>query len=79
MAGFLVGATKSAAQQDRFRDHSRVAGLSEMRDVFDFEAAAYERLDRATYNYTARGGGSEFTTRPQPARRSNGSNSCREP
>lgn len=34
-----------------------------MRDVFDFEAAAYERLDRATFNYTARGGGSEFTTR----------------
>ncbi len=34
-----------------------------MRDVFDFEAAAYERLDRATYNFTARGGGSEFTTR----------------
>ena len=62
-AGFLAGAPRFFGQQDRFRDHSRVAGLAEMRDVFDFEAAAYERLDRATYNYTARGGGSEFTTR----------------
>jgi isopentenyl diphosphate isomerase/L-lactate dehydrogenase-like FMN-dependent dehydrogenase len=63
LAGFLAGAPRLGAQQDRFRDHSRVGGLAEMRDVFDFEAAAYERLDRATYNYTARGGGSEFTTR----------------
>ncbi len=62
-ASFLAGASGLRAQQDRFRDHSRVGGLAEMRDVFDFEAAAYERLDRATYNYTARGGGSEFTTR----------------
>ena len=63
LAGFLAGAKGAHAQQDKFRDHSRIPGLSEMRDVFDFEAAAYERLDRATYNYTARGGGSEFTTR----------------
>ena len=63
LAGFLAGTPSAPGQQDRFRDHSRAAGLSEMRDVFDFEAAAYERLDRATYNYTARGGGSEFTTR----------------
>lgn len=63
LAGFLAGAPGAPGQQDRFRDHSRVGGLAEMRDVFDFEAAAYERLDRATYNYTARGGGSEFTVR----------------
>lgn len=62
-AAFLAGGRSLPGQQDRFRDHSRVAGLDEMRDVFDFEAAAYERLDRATFNYTARGGGSEFTTR----------------
>lgn len=62
-AAFLAGGRLLPGQQDRFRDHSRVAGLDEMRDAFDFEAAAYERLDRATYNYTARGGGSEFTTR----------------
>ena len=62
-AGFLAGSRVLPAQQDEFRDHSRVAGLDEMRDVFDFEAAAYERLDRATYNFTARGGGSEFTVR----------------
>ena len=63
LAGFLIAAESVHSQQDTFRDHSRVAGLDEMRDVFDFEAAAYERLDRATYNYTARGGGSEFTVR----------------
>ena len=63
LAGFLAGAGRLPAQQDRFRDHSRIAGLDEMRDVFDFEAAAYERLDRATYNFTARGGASEFTVR----------------
>lgn len=63
LAAFLAGGLPLSAQQDRFRDHSRIAGLDEMRDVFDFEAAAYERLDRATYNFTARGGGSEFTTR----------------
>ena len=63
LAGFLAGARGLEGQQDRFRDHPRVAGLDEMRDVFDFEAAAYDRLDRQTYNYMARGGGREFTTR----------------
>ncbi len=63
LGAFMAGARLACAQRDPFRDHSRVAGLEEMRDVFDFEAAAYERLDRANYNYTARGGGSEFTAR----------------
>ena len=63
LAAFVTGIEQLHGQQDFFRGHSRVAGLEEMRDVFDFEAAAYERLDRATYNYTARGGGSEFTVR----------------
>ncbi len=63
LAAFVAGARQARTQQDPFRSHSRVRGLAEMRDVFDFEAAAYEKLDRATYNYTARGGGSEFTVR----------------
>lgn len=63
LAGFLSGAIRLPGQQDRFRGHARVAGLEEMGDVFDFEAAAYERLDRETYNFTARGGASEFTVR----------------
>lgn len=63
LTGFLAARGQTSAQQDHFRDHSRVAGLDEMHNVFDFEAAAYERLDRATYNFTARGGGSEFTVR----------------
>ena len=37
--------------------------MAELRDAFDFEAVAYERLDRRTYNFTARGSGSEFTVR----------------
>ncbi len=61
LGGFLAAPALAPAQRDPFRDHSRVAGLDEMRDVFDFEAAAYERLPRATYNFTARGGGTEFT------------------
>ncbi len=63
LAGFLAGSSGLRGQQDTFRAHPRVPGLDEMQDVFDFEAVAYERLDRATYNYTARGGGSEFTLR----------------
>ena len=63
VAGLLAGASTTSAQQDPFRDHSRVPGLAELRNAFDFEAVAYERLDRATYNYTARGSGSEFTLR----------------
>lgn len=63
LAGFLASSVRLPGQQDPYRPHARVAGLAEMRDVFDFEAAAYERLDRATYNFTARGGGSEFTAR----------------
>ncbi len=63
LAGLLAGASTTSAQQDPFRDHSRVPGMAELRNAFDFEAVAYERLDRATYNYTARGSGSEFTVR----------------
>ncbi len=63
LGGFLTHPLVLRGQQDAYRAHPRVPGIDEMRDVFDFEAVAYERLDRATYNYTARGGGSEFTVR----------------
>lgn len=63
LAGFLAGAPRGLGQLDPLRSRPRAAGLEEMRDAFDFEAAAYERLDRATFNYTARGGGGEFTVR----------------
>ncbi len=63
LASFLTGSRRLGAQLDPYRLRDRVPGLDEMRDVFDFEDVAFEKLDRATYNYTARGGGSEFTLR----------------
>ena len=63
LAAFLAGSRQIQGQLDPFRWPDRIPNLDEMRDVFDFESVAYERLDRATYNFTARGGGSEFTTR----------------
>ncbi len=63
LAGFLIGSFELFAQQDPFRDHSRVPGLDEMLTAFDFEEVAYAKLPRATYNYTAHGGAGEFTVR----------------
>jgi isopentenyl diphosphate isomerase/L-lactate dehydrogenase-like FMN-dependent dehydrogenase len=50
-------------QQDPFRDHSRVPGIDELLTTFDFEAAAYAKLPREAYQYTAHGTESEFTLR----------------
>jgi 4-hydroxymandelate oxidase len=63
MAGFLAGSPMLRAQQDPFRDHSRVPGLNELRTVLDFEPVAYARLPRQTYDYTAYGADGEFTLR----------------
>ena len=63
LAGFLAASPLLQAQQDVFRDHSRVPGLDELITAFDFESVTYEKLPRATYDYTAHGGGSEFTVR----------------
>lgn len=63
LAGFLLGSPALFAQQDPFRDHSRVPGLDELLTAFDFEEVAYAKLPRATYNYTAHGGAGEFTAR----------------
>ncbi len=63
MTGFLAGSPLLRAQQDPFRDHSRVPGLDELRTVFDFEPVAYARLPRQTYDYTAYGADGEFTLR----------------
>ena len=62
-AAFLAGSTVLQGQLDPFRDHSRVPGLREMRDVFDFEGVAYARLPRTAYDFTAYGADSEFTVR----------------
>jgi 4-hydroxymandelate oxidase len=63
MAGFLAGSPLLRAQQDPFRDHSRVPGLSELQTVLDFEPVAFARLPRQTYDYTAYGADGEFTLR----------------
>ncbi len=63
LAGFLAGSPQIAAQQDPFRDHSRVPGVDELLTAFDFEPVAYAKLPREAYDYTAQGVESEFTLR----------------
>jgi 4-hydroxymandelate oxidase len=63
LAGFLAGSPLLRGQQDPWRDHSRVPGLDELVDAFDFENAAYAKLPREIYDYTAYAGAGEFTTR----------------
>lgn len=52
-----------AAQQDTFRDHSRVPGMNELLTAFDFEPVAYAKISRDAYDYTAQGVDGEFTLR----------------
>lgn len=61
--GMLAGASFVRAQQDPFRDHSRVPGLDEMVTATDFEEVFRAKLPREIYNYTAHGGEGEFTLR----------------
>lgn len=63
MAGFLAGSPLVRAQQDPFRDHSRVPAMNEMVTAFDFEPVAYAKVQRSNYDYTAYGVDSEFTLR----------------
>ena len=63
MAGFLAGSPLVRAQQDPFRDHSRVPGLNELLTAFDFEPVAYVKVQRFNYDYTAYGTDGEFTLR----------------
>jgi len=63
LATFVAGSPLLRAQRDPFRPHERVPGLDEMATSFDFEAVAFEKLDRATYNYTAHGTAGEWTVK----------------
>ncbi len=63
MAAFLAGSPLLRAQQDPFRDHSRVPGLDELLTVFDFEPVAFAKLPRQVYDYCAYGADGEFTLR----------------
>ncbi len=61
LAAFLAASPLLDAQQDPFRDHSRIPGLDEMQTSLDFEAVAFEKLPRATFDYTAHGAAGEYT------------------
>src|SRR5437763_1388318 len=63
LAGFLAGSPLLRGQQDFFRDHSRVPGIKELLNAFDFETVAYAKQPRAAYDYRAYGADSEFTLR----------------
>src|SRR6266849_258317 len=63
LAGFLAGSPLLRAQQDPFRDHSRIPGIDEMVTAFDFEPIAYAKILREPYDFMAHGADSEFTLR----------------
>src|SRR5690242_19191777 len=63
LAGFLAGSPLLRAQQDPFRDHSRIPGMNELVTALDFEPVAYARLPRDAYDFTALGVEGEFTLR----------------
>jgi 4-hydroxymandelate oxidase len=63
LGGALAGSSLLEAQQDPFRDHSRVPGMDELTTVTEFEAVAFAKMPRDFFMFTAHGGESEFTLR----------------
>ncbi len=63
LTGALAGSSLLLAQQDPFRDHSRVPAIDELVTVRDFEAVFFAKEPREVYNYTSYGTESEFTLR----------------
>jgi isopentenyl diphosphate isomerase/L-lactate dehydrogenase-like FMN-dependent dehydrogenase len=63
VAAFLAASPLARAQQDPFRDHSRVPAMDELLTAFDFESVAYAKLPREAYDYTSYGAAGEFTLR----------------
>jgi hypothetical protein len=63
LAALLAGSPLLRGQLDPFRDHSRIPGIAEMSDAFDFERVAHAKWPPEIYDYTAYGGASEFTLR----------------
>jgi len=47
------------AQQDPFRDHSRVPNMHELGTVTEFEAVAFAKMPRELFMYMAHGGEGE--------------------
>lgn len=63
LGGALASSSLLQAQQDPFRDHSRVPRMDELTTVMEFEAVAFAKMTRLNYNFMAHGGESEFTMR----------------
>jgi 4-hydroxymandelate oxidase len=63
IGGVLAGSALLDAQQDPFRDHSRVPGMDELTTVTEFEAIAFAKMPRDFFMYMAHGGEGEFTLR----------------
>src|SRR5438128_10133091 len=63
LAGFFAGSPLLRAQQDPFRDHSRIPGIEEMVTAFDFEPVAYVKILREPYDFMAHGADSDGTLR----------------
>ena len=59
--GALAGFALLDAQQDPFRDHSRVPGIDKLTIVR--EAVAFAKMPRDFFMYIAHGGEGEFTLR----------------
>jgi isopentenyl diphosphate isomerase/L-lactate dehydrogenase-like FMN-dependent dehydrogenase len=62
LASFLAG-SPLLGQKDVVRDHSRVPGINELLNAFDFETVAYAKQPRTSYDYPAYGVDGEFTMR----------------
>lgn len=61
LGGALASSSLLEAQQDPFRDHSRVPGMDELTTVMEFEAVAFAKMPRDFYDFMAHGAESEFT------------------
>ena len=63
LAALTAGTPLLRAQQDTFRDHSRIPRMDELVTTFDFESVAHGRLGEDAYQNTALGCEGEFTLR----------------
>ena len=65
LAGFLAGSPLLRAQEDPrpFSEHRRALGITEMLNVWDFEAVFHANVPKTIYDYTAHGDGTEWTLR----------------
>jgi 4-hydroxymandelate oxidase len=63
LAMFAAGSPLLRAQQDTFRDHTRIPKMDELVTTFDFETVAHAKLSEDAFQNTALGAEGEFTLR----------------